>query len=131
MTTEDPEPKGWFSPDASDRPAAAGEAIAVVRKKALLRILARREAERANIRPSAAEIEDMSEQFRRSFGLTDAAAFARWLAASALGPEGYEAAMRDFAVVRLVEDYCAREIDALVPEQVAISSARLRVVKSD
>jgi hypothetical protein len=117
---------GWFGSDRSDPLAAGGESVAVARKKALLRILARREADRANIRPTEADIQEMSEQFRQGFDLTDADTLAKWLAANGLSPGDYATAMRDFAVVRLVEAYFAGEIDDLVQKQVAISTARHR-----
>jgi hypothetical protein len=121
--------EGWFGSDRPDRLVAGGETIAVARKKALLRILARREADRANIRPNETDIRAMSEKFRQSFGLTDDDTLAKWLAANGLSPENYAAAMRDFTVVHLVEEYFAGEIDDLVQEQVAISTARHRLGK--
>jgi hypothetical protein len=123
------EADGWFGSDRPDRVVAGGESVAVARKKALLRILARREADRANIRPTEADIQEMSEQFRQGFALTDADTLAKWLAANGLSPEDYATAMRDFAVVRLVEAYFAGEIDDLVQKQVAISTARHRLGK--
>jgi hypothetical protein len=123
------EAEGWFGSDRPDRLVAGGETIAVARKKALLRILARREADRANIRPTEADIQDMTGRFRQNFDLTDADTLANWLAANGLSPESYAAAIRDFAIVRLVEEYFAGEINDLVQEQVAISSARHRLGK--
>jgi hypothetical protein len=121
------EADGWIGSKQPDRLAAGGEPVAVARKKALLRILARREADRANIRPTEADIQEVSEQFREGFALTDADALASWLAANGLSPEDYATAMRDFAVVRLVEASFAGEIDDLVHKQVAISTARRRL----
>jgi hypothetical protein len=123
------EADGWFSSDQPDGHSTDGEPVAVARKKALLRILARREADRANIRPTEADIQEMSEQFRQGFGFTDADTLATWLTANGLSPEDYATAMRDFAVVRLVEAYFAGEIDDLVHKQVAISTARQRLGK--
>jgi hypothetical protein len=125
----DREADGWFESDQPDGHSAGGEPVAVARKKALLRILARREADRANIRPSEADIQEASEQFRQGFDLTDADTLATWLAANGLSPEDYAVAMRDFAVVRLVEAYFASDIDDLVEKQLAISTARHRLGK--
>lgn len=125
------ETEGWSSSDRSDRLTACGETLAVVRKKALLRILARREADRANIRPTDGDIQAMSDQFRQSFGFADADALAQWLQASGLSPASYATAMRDFTVVRLIEEYYSREIDDLVADQVAISTARTRQAEND
>jgi hypothetical protein len=123
------EADGWIGSDRPDHVIANGESVAVARKKALLRILARREADRANIRPTEADVQEMSDQFRQGFDLTDADALAMWLAANGLSPEDYATAMRDFAVVRLVEASFAGEIDDLVHKQVAISTARHRLGK--
>jgi hypothetical protein len=127
----EPAAEGWFTPDQPDRLTACGETIAVVRKKALLRILARREADRENLRPTDADVEAMSEQFRQAYGLVEGDELARWLHANALSLENYAAAMHDFAVVRLVEEFYAREIDDLVPDQIAISTARFRQANDD
>lgn len=124
--TETHEPGGWFSSDQPDRLTACGETMAVVRKKALLRILALREAERAKLRPTDADVEAMSQHFRRHHGLLDGGELTRWLDAQALSREGFARAMHDFTVVTLVENLYAREIDALVADHIAVSTARCR-----
>ena len=121
----------WLGSDQRDDLTACGETIAVVRKKALLRILARREADRANLHPTDADLQATSEQFRRNFGLTDGDELDRWLDAVALSRDGYARAMRDFAVVRLIEELYAGEVDGLVADHIAISTARFRRPDSD
>jgi hypothetical protein len=122
---------GWSTANGGERLTACGESVAVVRKKALLRLLARREAERANLSPTDADVQAASERFRDSHGLSQDADWERWRTANGLSLDGYDVAMRDFALVRLVEDLLAREIDALAPDHIAISTARVRHAKSD
>lgn len=103
-----------------------GETLAVVRKKALLRVLACRDAERAGIRITDADIAATSEDFRRGFGLEKEEDFVAWMTIRNLSAGAFAKAMRDFAVVRALELVYAREIDNLVHNQIAVSTARLR-----
>jgi hypothetical protein len=121
----DRESRGWKTEGAGEL-TACGETLAVVRKKALLRILARRDADRANIRVTDADVQATSEQFRRSFGLADGNELADWIAHQALTEAAYAQAMHDFTIVRLLEEAYAEEINELVPDHIAISIARLR-----
>jgi hypothetical protein len=116
---------GWFKVDEAAALTACGETMAVVRKKALLRILARRDADRADINITDAEIEVTSERFRRDFGLMREEDLSRWIVSRGLTEATFATAMRDFTVVRLLEEAYAREIDELVPDHIAISTARL------
>jgi hypothetical protein len=122
---------GWSTGEADGCQTVCGESIAVVRKKALLRLLARREAERASLHPTDADVQAASEQFRSSHGLSRDEDWERWRAASGLSTDGYAIAMRDFVLVRLVEEHLAREIDALAPDHIAISTARVRHATGD
>jgi len=100
--------------------------MAVVRKKALLRMLARHDADRAGISISDADIQATSDWFRRGFGLSADEDFSRWIECQKLTKAAFASAMHDFAVVRLLEEAYAEEIDELVPDQIAISTARFR-----
>ncbi|WP_407520163.1 hypothetical protein [Methylobacterium oryzisoli] len=112
--------------DGADEPTACGETLAVVRKKALLRILARREAARGGLAVTQAAVEAEAALFRAAAGLHDDAALAGWLDTAGLSGAAFATAMHDFALVRLLEDRLAREIDGLVSDQIAVSTARLR-----
>lgn len=105
---------------------ACGETMAVVRKKALLRILARQAMDRAGVCVTEADIKATSDWFRRGFGLLAGEDFSRWLESQKLTKSAFAKAMHDFALVRLLEEAYAAEIDELVPDQIAISTARLR-----
>lgn len=118
---------GWIK--AADTDAAlteCGETMAVVRKKVLLRILACHDAERAGIRITDADIAAASADFRRGFGLEQEDDFVAWLTKRKLSPTAFARAMHDFTLVRALEQAYAPEVDALVHDQIAVSTARLR-----
>lgn len=115
---------GWFKAEKAAVLTACGETMAVVRKKALLRILARRDADRENIRITDIDIQVTSEWFRREFGLVQDEDLSRWMTDQGLTEAAFATAMRDFTVVRLLEEAYAREIDELATDQIAISTAR-------
>jgi hypothetical protein len=118
---------GWSTPSGYADLTASGETPAVVRKKVLLRILARREADLANIHLTDADIQLTVDAFRQSYDLVEDDKLAQWIEASGIRADGYAAAMRDLTIVRLVEEHYAKEIDELVPGQIAITAARFRV----
>jgi hypothetical protein len=117
---------GWVRADDAARLTACGETMAVVRKKALLRILARHDVDRAGVSVTDADVQATSEWFRRGFGLMDEEDFSYWIKCQGLTDVAFARAMHDFTVVRLLEEAYAEEIDELVPDQIAISTARLR-----
>jgi hypothetical protein len=124
--SSDGEAGGWFKSDGFGARTASGETVAVVRKKALLRILACRDADRVKIHVTDTDVQATSEQFRQNFGLADEKDLANWIESQGLTEAAYARAMHDFTVVRILEDAYAKEIDELVPDHVAISTARLR-----
>ena len=117
---------GWLKPDDAARLTACGETMAVVRKKAMLRILASHEAERTGLKVTEADVQATSDWFRRGFGLLADKELARWLECQGLTEAAFARVMHDFTVVRLLEEAYAEEIDGLVSDQIAISTARLR-----
>jgi hypothetical protein len=117
---------GWMRADDAARLTACGETMAVVRKKALLRILACHDADRAGISVTDADIKATSGWFRRGFGLLADEDFSHWIECQNLTEAAFAKAMHDFTVVRLLEEAYTEEIDQLVPAQIAISTARLR-----
>lgn len=117
---------GLISSDDGAQITACGETMAVVRKKALLRILARHAMDRAGVCVTEADVKATSDWFRRGFGLLAGEDFSRWLESQKLTTSAFAKAMHDFALVRLLEEAYAAEIDELVPDQIAISTARLR-----
>ncbi|ACA14686.1 uncharacterized conserved protein [Methylobacterium sp. 4-46] len=126
LAPDRPGAAGWFGPRPVEPLTACGETVAVVRKKALLRLLARREAARLGLRATPEQVRETESQFRLCFGLAAAEDLAGWLAESGLDPAGFAEAMRDFTLVRLLEESLAPEIDRLAAAQVAVGTARLR-----
>jgi hypothetical protein len=116
---------GWSKDQNGAELTACGETIAVVRKKALLRVLARHAADRAGIQVKEADLKETSDWFRRNFGLIADEEFSSWIERQGLTELAFAKAMQDFTIVRLVEEAFAEEIDQLVPDQIAISTARL------
>lgn len=117
---------GWLKADDGAQLTACGETLAVVRKKALLRILACHDADRAGINVTDSDIESTSDWFRRGFGLSADEDFSHWLECQKLTLPAFAKAMYDFTVVRLLEETYAEQINELVSNQIAISTARLR-----
>jgi hypothetical protein len=117
---------GWLKADDATRLTACGETMAVVRKKALLRILALHDADRAGISVTDADIKATSDWFRRGFGLLADEDFSHWIECQKLTETAFAKAMHDFTVVRLLEEAYAEDINELVPDQIAIGTARLR-----
>jgi hypothetical protein len=105
---------------------ACGDTMGVVRKKCLLRILARHDADRANISITGSDIQATSDWFRRGFGLLAEEDFSHWIESQNLTKTAFASAMHDFTIVRLLEQAYAEEINELVPNQIAISTARFR-----
>jgi hypothetical protein len=117
---------GWLKSDDAARLTAGGETMAVVRKKSLLRILASHEAQRIGLSVSEADVQATSDWFRRSFGLSAEKDLSHWIECQGLTEAAFIRVMYDFTVVRLLEEAYAEEINGLVPDQIAISTARFR-----
>jgi|SRR5437899_88476 hypothetical protein len=117
---------GWRKTSDAAELTACGETMAVVRKKCLLRILARRDADHADISIAGSDMQATSDWFRGSFGLLAEEDFSNWIESQKLTKAAFASAMHDFAIVRLLEQAYAEEINELVPNQIAISTARFR-----
>lgn len=76
----------------------------VAEKKALLSMLARKEAERLDILPGPAQVQAITGTFIGELGLEPESA-ARWLEREGLGLADLEAIMTDFASVLAVESH--------------------------
>jgi hypothetical protein len=117
---------GWLKPDDAARLTACGETMAVIRKKVLLRILARREAERSGLKVTEADVQATSDWFRHGFGLLADKDLTSWIECQGLTEDAFARAMHDFTVVRMIEEAYADEISGLASDQIAVSTARLR-----
>jgi hypothetical protein len=98
----------------------APEAVEVTRKKALLRLLAVREAERNGLRLGGAEERAYAERFRQAAGLSDEAELDLWLDSVALSRERFGELLRECAIIVELERELAPQIDVRVREQNAL-----------
>jgi L-ascorbate metabolism protein UlaG (beta-lactamase superfamily) len=83
-------------------------------KKVLLCLLAHAEAARGGFAPEAGAVQDVSDTFRRQFGLESSEAVHAWLQSSGLSVEQYTRAMTLFAAVAALEAREAPRIEALL-----------------
>lgn len=117
---------GWMKTNDAAELTGCGETMAVVRKKCLLRILACHDADRANISITGSDVQATSDWFRLGFGLVAEEDFSHWIDSQKLTRAAFASAMHDFTITRLLEQAYAEEINELVPNQIAISTARFR-----
>jgi len=101
-----------------------GENRAVVAKKALLGLLAEREAERLGLSLTDTEVKETSDAFRARFGQLAPEDATRWRKEVGIGEEQYAAVMRRFTAIRMVEARCAAELDGILEDHTKIASAR-------
>jgi L-ascorbate metabolism protein UlaG (beta-lactamase superfamily) len=101
-----------------------GENRAVVAKKALLGMLAEREAERIGMVITDADVTATSDSFRARFGQMTLEDAQRWQKEAGLTDEEYAAVMHRFTAVRMIEDRYTPEVDAILDEHTKIASAR-------
>jgi hypothetical protein len=111
---------------APDQVLRGGETMAVVRKKVLLRLLARREAAHLGLQVTSDELQARADRFRADYGLLTAADTTRWLAAEGLTPHAFTALVRDFCLVDKLEQLYERQVDHGVADQIRVSTARAR-----
>jgi thiopeptide-type bacteriocin biosynthesis protein len=111
--------------EASTEPAviAGPESNAVVRKKALLRLLAEREAERLQLTPSDEEVAAYEDSFRRSFGLGEPGAVARWLAAAGLDAAQFRELMRAGTIIESLQSLLEPQVSSRMAPQRALWTA--------
>lgn len=102
-----------------------GETSDVARKKTLLRILARREANRVGLDVSGEEVQAASDDFRAAFQLNDEAATVGWLRIAGLTREAFADLMRDAALIEALQKHHADEVDRGAVDQARLTTARL------
>lgn len=102
-----------------------GETVDVARKKALLRLLARREAERSGVKVTHAHVQAAADAFRAQFHLLDEHTTVGWLRSAGLTPDSFRNLMRDAAIIEALERCYAEELDGAITDQARLSSVRL------
>jgi hypothetical protein len=91
--------------------------LGAVRRAALLRLLARREAERRGSGPDDAARQAAGERLRARLGLWRRADLGRWLAGTDCDPEGFAALVEDEAVLALLEREAGSALDAAMLDE--------------
>lgn len=104
------------------------EQRAVMRKKALYRVLARHEAQRLGLEISAADVQATTDEFRRCFQLTRADDMRAWMEKTGMGMRELGELMRDITLIERLEERYAAEIDAGLQDQLRLLDARERVL---
>jgi thiopeptide-type bacteriocin biosynthesis protein len=102
------------------------ESIHVIRKKILLHLLAKHEAERLGITISTSEVQDVVDEFRLRHGLLRPEDVKQWLESARLTTEEFISLMYEFAVTNSIEQVYDSEISKRVPIQLQIAAARER-----
>jgi hypothetical protein len=91
--------------------------LGTVRRAALLRLLAPREAERRGSEPDGAARQAAGERLRARLGLWRRADLDRWLAQADCDPEGFAALVEDEAVLALLEREAGSALDAAILDE--------------
>jgi hypothetical protein len=111
--------------ESGDPEHPVGESSEVARKKTLLRILARREADRIGLDVGREQVQAQADAFRTAFQLTDEAATVGWLRMAGLSQDAFAALMRDAALIEALQRHCAAEVARGAVDQARLSTARL------
>lgn len=103
------------------------ELQAVLRKKALYRVLARHEAQRLGLEISKAELQATTDVFRHYFHLTRADEMRAWMEQTGTSLQELTEMMRDIALINRLDALYAAEIDAGMADQHRMLAARERL----
>lgn len=94
------------------------------RKVTLARFLAEAEVERLGLQPTKTEIVAAACRWQAEFGLEDPKQFEEWLAFAGMDMKRFSAMMWRFAALAKLLDYYEAEIDAAIPDHIAVHSVR-------
>ncbi|MBG0566020.1 TfuA-like protein [Actinoplanes aureus] len=115
---------GTSRPPAEEDVLRTGETVAVLRKKVLLRLLARQEAERLGLRAGDDEVQLAVDDFRRRCGLLTLADTQAWAAAEGVTSDDLVEVITDGVLIDKLEQLYGHRIDGGLPRQVRMSTAR-------
>jgi len=99
------------------------ETTAALREKQLLRLLARREAERLDWQLGPEEVQDRGDRFRVERGLASPAATHAWMAAEGLTEAAFWGFVQDTCLIERLQRLHGPEIDAGLPDQLRVATA--------
>ncbi len=103
------------------------EELGVIRKKALLRFLARREADRIGLTVSSQDMQAVIDDFRLRRGLLSSAEMNAWLQSKELTSEVFVRAIHDLAIVSRIEEIYGEDVEREIRDHMQIESAREKV----
>jgi len=106
-----------------------GESYERTRQAALWRFLALEEARRQGMIPGPERVAATGQLFRRTHGLEEPEAFARWLEANHLGREGFQTLMRDEACLERVRELAEGEAAELAADHLRMRGDYARLAK--
>jgi hypothetical protein len=98
----------------------------VIEKKVLLADLARQEAARLGIAPSASDVHELGAAFLREMGLLDDASTAAWLAQTGLSDADFKTVVTDLAAVLAVEAHYRERLAARIELHRRLMAGRTR-----
>jgi hypothetical protein len=112
--------------DGLDVLSRQGATPVVAEKKALLSLLALREAERTGIAITDADVQELSNSFRERFGLLTPEETTSWFSEVGLDLATYTLAMRGFTAVNKIQEKNAEALVPLTDAHAKIAMVRLR-----
>jgi hypothetical protein len=98
-------------------------AFATIRRKALLRALASREAERRGLEPTIAQVQNTLRDFRRAAGLASPAALEEWMQEAGLTRDEFLRLMNEEARLASLEEALGGAIDRALLDELRLDGA--------
>jgi len=111
-------------PESEDTPLCVGETIATLRKRMLLRLLAREVGERLGWRLIVEEVEAYAARFRAKFGMLAPDAMRAWMAIVGLTEDEFWRFVNDALLIERLERLHSVEIDRGLADQLRLLTAR-------
>ena len=102
------------------------ESLEVARKKVLLRLLIRREAERRGLSVTEEEMQASADDFRREKGLLTVEQAHQWFETNGLTEAGFVQIVRDRSLSEQISGLMRQEIEREVADQVRVSREGVR-----
>lgn len=101
----------------------AGQTRATLRERQLLRLLARREAERLGWQLTTDEVQDLGDRFRVERGLASPDATRAWMEAEGLSEAAFWRHVQDACLIERLHRMHAQEVEAGLPDELRIATA--------
>jgi hypothetical protein len=113
-----------FSSEWTEVSSRSGDTPAVLRKKALLRLLARDRAERIGLVPTDDELQAAADEFRRAVGLLTVAQFEQWFSTAGITEDEWVDYLRDATLIERIGAAYEEEVNRLADAHDRVASAR-------